>query len=84
MSALLIKMKLASLPDGLTSKSLFGVGFLASIGFTMSLFVTNLAFHNPEYELQAKLGIFAASLIGGILGYVLLVKKNTKISITNS
>jgi len=80
-SALLIKMKLASLPDGLTSKSLFGVGFLASIGFTMSLFVTNLAFHNPEYELQAKLGIFAASLIGGILGYVLLVKK---ISITNS
>ncbi|MBA9075082.1 NhaA family Na+:H+ antiporter [Flavobacterium gossypii] len=83
-SALLIKMKLASLPDGLTSKSLFGVGFLASIGFTMSLFVTNLAFHNPEYELQAKLGIFAASLIGGILGYVLLVKKNTKISITNS
>jgi NhaA family Na+:H+ antiporter len=80
-SALLIKMKLASLPDGLTSRSLFGVGFLASIGFTMSLFVTNLAFHNPEYELQAKLGIFAASLIGGILGYVLLVKK---ISITNS
>ncbi len=80
-STLMIRLKLASLPDGLTSKSLFGVGFLAAIGFTMSLFVTNLAFHNPEYELQAKLGIFVASLIGGILGYIILnLKKETSIS----
>lgn len=84
-SSLMIKLRLASLPDGLTSKSLFGVGFLASIGFTMSLFVTNLAFDNPDYELQAKLGIFAASLIGGIAGYILLIKKSTtENSITNS
>lgn len=80
-SSLLIKLKFAVMPDGMTNKSLFGVGLLASIGFTMSLFVTDLAFNNPEYELQAKLGIFAASLIGGILGFVIL--KNSKNSFTN-
>lgn len=84
-SSLLIRFKWASLPEGMSNKSLFGVGFLASIGFTMSLFVTNLAFENPEYELQAKLGIFAASLIGGIAGYILLSKNNKpENSITNS
>jgi NhaA family Na+:H+ antiporter len=83
-SSLMIRFKWASLPEGLTNKSLFGVGFLASIGFTMSLFVTNLAFENPEYELQAKLGIFAASLIGGVIGYFLLSKNNNpENSITN-
>ena len=84
-SSLLIRFKWASFPEGMSNKSLFGVGFLASIGFTMSLFVTNLAFENPEYELQAKLGIFAASLIGGIAGYFLLSKNNKpENSITNS
>lgn len=75
-SSLMIKLKLSVMPEGMTYSSLFGVGLLASIGFTMSLFVTGLAFNNPEYELQAKLGIFAASLIGGILGFIIL--KNTK------
>lgn len=79
-SSLMIKLKLSMLPEGMTYKSLFGVGLLASIGFTMSLFVTNLAFHNPEYELQAKLGIFAASLIGGILGFIILNKNRKSIS----
>jgi len=80
-STVMIQLKLSLMPDGMTNKSLFGVGLLASIGFTMSLFVTGLAFNNPEYELQAKLGIFAASLIGGILGFFVL--KNSKKSFTN-
>ncbi len=80
-STVMIRLKLSLMPDGMTIKSLFGVGLLASIGFTMSLFVTGLAFNNPEYELQAKLGIFAASLIGGILGFFVL--KNTAKSFTN-
>jgi len=80
-SSLMIKLKFSVMPEGMTNKSLFGVGLLASIGFTMSLFVTDLAFDNPEYELQAKLGIFAASLIGGILGFFIL--KNSKNSTTN-
>lgn len=81
-SSLMIKLKLSAMPEGMTNKSLFGVGLLASIGFTMSLFVTDLAFENPEYELQAKLGIFAASLIGGILGFIIL--RNSKNSTTNT
>ncbi|NML56281.1 Na+/H+ antiporter NhaA [Chryseobacterium cheonjiense] len=71
-SVLFIKLKIARVPSGMTIKNLFGLGFLASIGFTMSLFVTSLAFSHEEYQTQAKIGIFAASLIGGLLGYVIL------------
>lgn len=73
--ALIIKLKLVSKPEGMTMTNLLGVGFLASIGFTMSLFVTELAFNvneNPEFPAQAKLGIIAASLIGGVVGYLIL------------
>lgn len=79
----MVKFKLAELPAGMTKKSLLGVGLLASIGFTMSLFVTNLAFDHPEYELQAKLGIFVASIIGGTIGYIVL-SKSFKKSAVNS
>lgn len=70
-----IKMKIASLPEGINLKNLFGVGLLASIGFTMSLFITQLAFTNEEYQIQAKIGIFAASILGGVLGYLVLNSK---------
>lgn len=69
-----VKLKLAKCPDGMTFANLVGLGFLAAIGFTMSLFVTSLAFSHPEYEVQAKIGIFAASIIGGIVGYTILNK----------
>ena len=82
-SWLMVKLKWANIPFGLTNMHLFGVGFLASIGFTMSLFVTNLAFHNPEFELQAKLGIFIASSIGGILGFIILNKNSKSLNINN-
>lgn len=73
---LCIKMKIATLPEGMNLKNLFGVGLLASIGFTMSLFITQLAFSNQEHQIQAKIGIFVASIIGGVLGYLIL--KNQK------
>jgi len=82
-SMAVIKLKIANMPSGLNTKHLFGVGFLAAIGFTMSLFVTNLAFIGPdpalnaEHQLQAKLGIFMASLIAGIIGFLIL-KANSK------
>lgn len=69
---LLIKLKVAPFPEGMNIKNLFGLGLLASIGFTMSLFVTSLAFSHEEYMVQAKVGIFAASIIGGVLGFLLL------------
>lgn len=71
---LLVKLKVAPFPEGMNVKNLFGLGLLASIGFTMSLFVTSLAFSHEEYMVQAKVGIFAASIIGGVLGYLLLKK----------
>ncbi|MCZ2393762.1 MAG: Na+/H+ antiporter NhaA [Chitinophagales bacterium] len=69
---LLVKLGIGKLPEGMTFKNLIGLGILASIGFTMSIFVASLAFDNPLYITQAKVGIFTASLIGGILGYVYL------------
>ncbi|TWP26809.1 Na+/H+ antiporter NhaA [Apibacter muscae] len=69
---LLVKLKVAPFPEGMNIKNLLGIGLLASIGFTMSLFITSLAFTNPEYVVQAKIGIFVASIIGGILGYIVL------------
>ena len=65
--------KLKNLPQGMNLPNLLGLGFLASIGFTMSLFITELAFREHEaYILQAKAGIMATSLIGGIIGYFIL------------
>ncbi|WP_209391067.1 Na+/H+ antiporter NhaA [Chryseobacterium sp. RR2-3-20] len=77
-TAVFIKLKIAQLPEGMNIRNLLGLGFLASIGFTMSLFVTSLAFSHEEYQTQAKIGIFAASLIGGIIGYIILNKDSKK------
>lgn len=67
-----IKIKVANYPSGMNLKNLVGIGFLAAIGFTMSLFVTSLAFSNPLYQTQAKVGIFIASILGAVIGYFLL------------
>lgn len=58
----------------MTWQHIAGLGFLASIGFTMSMFVAMLAFDEPQFHVQAKVGIFAASIVGGIIGYRLLRK----------
>ena len=47
-----------------------GRGLLAGIGFTVSLFVTELAFDDPRRVAEAKIGILAASLLSGVVGYV--------------
>ncbi|WP_333694857.1 Na+/H+ antiporter NhaA [Flavobacterium sp.] len=87
-SSLLVKLKIANLPEGMNFKHLMGVGLLASIGFTMSLFIANLAFKNPEYIQQAKIGILVASLIGGTLGFLFLYfnkdKSQSKVLIKNT
>lgn len=76
---LAVKLKIAVFPDGMNLRNLFGLGLLASIGFTMSLFITSLAFRHEEYVTQAKIGIFAASIIGGVLGYWVLSRKEKKV-----
>lgn len=74
---LMVKLKVAPFPAVMNVKNLIGIGLLAAIGFTMSLFVTSLAFTEPVYMVQAKVGIFVASIIGGVLGFVVL-NKTTK------
>lgn len=71
---LMVKLKWGEFPQGMNLRNLIGLGFIASIGFTMSLFIANLAFTNPEYIMQSKIGIFTASIIGGITGYLILNK----------
>ncbi|MDD4661541.1 MAG: Na+/H+ antiporter NhaA, partial [Massilibacteroides sp.] len=74
-SLLLVKLRIAAFPEGMDLRNLLGISLLASVGFTMSLFIASLAFSNPENIMQAKIGIFTASIIGGILGFVTLNKK---------
>jgi len=65
-----IKYGIAKLPEGSSMSQLFGVAFLGGIGFTMSIFVADLAFvGNEELIFQAKVGILAASLFAGLFGY---------------
>lgn len=74
LSTLGLKFKWFSMPEGINTTMLLGVSCLAAIGFTMSLFITALAFTNPIYIEQAKMGILLASLVSGLLGYWLLKK----------
>jgi NhaA family Na+:H+ antiporter len=68
-SYLAVKFKVANLPKGATFKKLLGVGFLAGIGFTMSIFIADLAFKgNFELISYAKNGIILGSVISAVLG----------------
>ncbi|ABB45058.1 Na+/H+ antiporter NhaA [Sulfurimonas denitrificans DSM 1251] len=72
-SYLAIKLGIAKLPEGSTMSQVFGVAFLGGIGFTMSIFIAELAFAgNSELVFQAKIGILAASLFAGIFGFIWL------------
>jgi NhaA family Na+:H+ antiporter len=53
-------------------KHVLGTGMLAGIGFTMSIFITLLAFQNPDYVQQSKLSIIVASVISAIMGLMFL------------
>ncbi|MGH7355739.1 MAG: Na+/H+ antiporter NhaA, partial [Candidatus Rokuibacteriota bacterium] len=72
MSWLAVRLGSARLPDGVTWLQVAGAGLLGGVGFTMSLFVGELAFETEALLTAAKLGILAASLIAGVAGYVVL------------
>jgi NhaA family Na+:H+ antiporter len=79
-SYLAIKLGIAKLPEGSTMNQVFGVAFLGGIGFTMSIFVADLAFlGNDALIFQAKVGILAASLFSGLFGFLWLryIAKNS-------
>ncbi len=71
-----VRLNLASLPAGTTWKDLYGVSWLAGIGFTMSLFIASLAFDDAASLDAAKVGVLAASTVAGLVGFALLRLKS--------
>ena len=69
---LAVKLGLCELPTAVNFKRVFGVGILGGIGFTMSIFVSMLAFKDSSYNKEAKLMILVASLTAAIVGFVTL------------
>ncbi|MBU3077624.1 Na+/H+ antiporter NhaA [Sphingomonas quercus] len=70
---LAIRLKLADMPACAGRLQLLGVAMLCGIGFTMSIFITLLAFPgDPLLRAEAKIGVLAGSLLSGLLGYLIL------------
>lgn len=67
-----VKLKIARLPDSFLPKHLLGVGFLGGIGFTISTFITVLAFNGSIDGATAKIAIMLGSLAAGFVGYTIL------------
>ena len=67
-----VSLGICKLPSDMKWKSVIGVGFLGGIGFTMSIFLTLLAFEDQTIINNAKLIILLSSLVAGIIGFVSL------------
>ncbi len=70
-SWLALKTKISHMPDGGSFSGIIGIGFMAGIGFTMSLFISNLAFENDVLS-DAKIAVLVASFVAAIIGYIYL------------
>ena len=78
-SIISIKLKIAQMPNNANWLNFYGVGVLTGIGFTMSLFIGNLAFvENVQYISGVKIGVLAGSLLSTVFGYVLLLVATKK------
>ena len=73
---LAVKLGFASLPTGIQWHHMLGVALLAGIGFTMSLFIGNLAFDTPDQAASVRIGVLSGSIIAAIAGYTLLRATN--------
>ncbi len=69
---LAVKLKLATLPSGTGWKQLWGVGMIAGVGFTMSIFIATLAFDAADTQIISIMSVIAASLIAGLAGFIFL------------
>ena len=72
LSFLAVSLGLCKLPEDLNWKSILGVGFLGGIGFTMSIFIALLAFDNESFITNSKFVILLASLVAGLIGFLIL------------
>lgn len=73
MSFVCVKTKLGALPENVNWGHMVGAAILGGVGFTMAIFVANLAYTDEMHIATAKLGILAASLMAGIIGFVFLM-----------
>lgn len=71
-SALAIKARFANLPNEVSWRQMLGAGFLGGIGFTMSIFITLLAFGDAEIVQSSKIAILISSLCAGSVGFLIL------------
>ncbi len=71
---LAVKIGLSQLPNEVSWKQIIGAGFLGGIGFTMSIFITLLAFGNPEIIQSSKISILISSFLAGTVGFLILSK----------
>ena len=69
---LALRVGLVALPEGLTWRHVAGLACLGGMGFTMSLFIAALAFESSQLLEAAKLSTLLASLIAGLIGFLLL------------
>jgi len=79
-SLLAVKLSLSQLPSDVFLKHIIGAGFLGGIGFTMSIFITLLAFSNPEIVQNSKISILVSSLLAGTVGFLILNRQTASIS----
>jgi NhaA family Na+:H+ antiporter len=68
------------MPKSVTWKQLSAVGILAGIGFTVSIFISSLAFDDPTQLMEAKTAVLGASVIAGVAGYFLLKNGSLKVA----
>jgi NhaA family Na+:H+ antiporter len=69
---LVVRSGLASLPSGVTMRHVYGAAWLGGIGFTMSLFISDLAFGGGSVLALSKIGVLVASVVAGVGGYLIL------------
>lgn len=83
-SWLAVKIRLATLPLGVNWSKILVAGIIAGIGFTMSIFITLLAFSNPDLVVSSKMAILLSSIVAALLGWLVLyltgIKKKAEIS----
>jgi NhaA family Na+:H+ antiporter len=77
-SWLAVRLGISSLPKGVTWAQMIGLGLAAGIGFTVSLFITDLAFAGGDLVSNAKIGILSASILSGLAAYACLRTATTQ------
>jgi NhaA family Na+:H+ antiporter len=66
------KLSIITLPSNAAVRNIIGIGFLGGVGFTMAIFISFLAFGDGGVQTVSKLAILSASVVSGLIGYVLL------------